>query len=204
MLLASAALHVMVLMSVKGALTTAPGSRIKGTPLPPLVIEVVIRTPDILSERKIPTIAEPQKPEAAVSLPSKPDAPRLLTPLPIPVEKIGAENLPMIDDLGLIPTDYFPASALTARPRPTTEPEIELPKGWLEAFGQARLTLYVSEAGVVDAVVLHPINLAPELHDAVRTAFQRLTFTPGAIDGRAVSSVMTIEVDISLALNKLR
>lgn len=165
--------------------------------MPVFAIDVTLRPPIQTASRDVMAESRAVDADLPAPPPAKPDAPRLLAPLPIPVEKIGAENAPAAPIPGLIPENYLPTSALSKRPKPASEPQVQLPPGWLEASGQARLTLYVNATGQVDAVIMGRTNLSPELHGAVRDSFQNLQFSPGEIDGRPVASMMTIEVDIA-------
>jgi hypothetical protein len=207
MLLTSVVLHGAAVLLVNGASSSSSGPPIDGLRLPPMAVALVVHPPEQRASRQTDAAVvpvAPDLPDLSISQAAPPDAPRLLTPVPRPVENKGGDQPAAAAVMGLMATHYFPTRALTTRPAPTTEPNMQLPDGWLEAFGQARLTLFLSDAGNVDAITLIPVNLAPELHDAVRAAFQTLHFSPGEIDGRPVASVMTIEVDVSLALGKNR
>lgn len=122
---------------------------------------------------------------------------------PIPADAISVDALlPDLADDNV--TKYLANSVLSVRPKPKSEPEIELPPGWLEAFGLARLTLYISAEGKVDAITFVRTDLPAELQAAVRDAFQKVEFSPGEIDGRAVATTMTIETNIALMLGHRR
>ncbi len=206
MLLTSVVLHGAAVLLVNGASSSSSGPPIDGLRLPLMAVALVVHPPEQRASRQTDAAVAPvapDLPDLSIAQAPPPDAPRLLTPVPRPVENKGGDQ-PAAAVMGLMATHYFPTHALTTRPAPTTEPHMQLPDGWLEAFGQARLILFLSDAGNVDAITLTPLNLAPELHDAVRAAFQALHFSPGEIDGRPVASVMTIEVDVSLALGKNR
>lgn len=204
-LLASIALHVVILAFTQGSSSFKSGPQIKGVRLPPISVDVTIRTPEQPAVREAVT---PLAPLPLFDIPHpispKDEAPRLLTPPPFPFEQLGADALPMPDLSGFIPTNYLPSSTLTVRPRPSREPEIQLPPGWLEAFGVAKLTLYLSADGKVDAITILKTDLPPEIQTAVREAFEKLQFSPGQIDGRAVPAVMTIETTVALTMSGRR
>ncbi|MBC7501976.1 MAG: hypothetical protein H7315_16010 [Herminiimonas sp.] len=204
---ASVFVHLGVLTLAQGSLSFSAGPRQKGVPLPPVFIEVRLRPPEQVST--VETVTEPRPvapdtPDMPDMALAKADAPKLLSPLPISIERIGSDAPPTSPLTGLIPNDYLPGSALSVRPKPLTEPQLILPPGWLEAFGQVKMTLYINASGKVDELVLLKTNLAPELHDAVRDAFLRIEFSPGELGGTTVASVMTIEVDVASSLGSRR
>ena len=197
----------MAVLTTTGSGSTSRNTNVqpKGMPLSPIAIEVTIRLPEQSTNSRLPARIEPLEPKLPIQLTSKPDAIRLLTLPPVPIEKTGAENSPSTPKkLGIVEPTYFPTSRLTSRPRPLSEPKLQLPSGWLEAFGQTTLTLYVDATGKVDTLVIRRTNLPPELENVVRDAFQNLRFSPGEIDGIPVPSVMTIETDIYAPISNRR
>lgn len=200
-LLATAAMHVGMFVLLPGGPSPDTRRRMNGIPLPPVVMQVMIRPPDAPAPRQV---AAPSTPVVPALPPPPPTALRLLTPPPVPIEIIGAATPAPAPERGVVEPVYFPTSKLTVAPRPTAPPQVHLPKDWLEAFGQSVLTLYVNASGTVDAVTLRRTNLPPELHDSVLEAFRNLLFVPGEIDGLAVPSVLTIEADISAPISRRR
>lgn len=201
----SIALHLAALVLLSRSSGADTQARQEGAPLPPMVFEVRIEPPQLHRKQEAVVHAPPvESPLPRAKSSRSADAVRVLTPPPHSLPKSGAEDPPAVEQMGILETNYFPASELTLSPRPTTEPEIILPPGWLEAYGQAELTLYVNTEGKVDELVLGKSNLPQELQEAVRAAFQSLAFKPGEINGQPVPSAMTIEADVSISLGTRR
>lgn len=171
-----------------------------GVPISATVINVRIETPDSPARRTTPSDVPLPQPVSAHRKPEPQSTVHLLTPLPLPPGIPNPGGVTGTPGIGAIAPDYYAPSALTASPQPLVEPEIQLPPRWLEADGHAILTLYVSADGVVDRIDIGTNDLAPELQDAMRNAFQRVTFQPGEIDGHPVPSILKIEAGVSISL----
>ena len=200
----SIVLHAIALILLGGSTAFDTQHGRQGTPLPPMMFEVSIETPQIDATQKASFDAVPPEHASREKSSRLDDAVRLLTPPPIPAGVDESKKPAIALTPGIGGPTYVPASALTISPRPTSEPEFILPSGRREAFGKAELTLYVSESGKLDKVTMGETELPPDLQKAVRNAFERLDFQPGEIDGRPVASVMVIEAEISISSGSLR
>ncbi|MGI4847916.1 MAG: hypothetical protein ACRYGK_07240 [Janthinobacterium lividum] len=175
------------------ASTAAPAARPAQLPAAsPPGVSAALAGPDSASSIAVPAKAPPEKPDAV----------KLLTPPPVPMERIGALKAPSAPESGLLDATYYPTSRLSVRPSPATDPILRLPPKWLEAFGRTILTIYINADGSVQQVVLRSTTLPPELHQPVIDAFRVLTFAPGEIDGRRVPSFMSIEANVSMLLSR--
>ncbi|MSQ63588.1 MAG: TonB family protein, partial [Betaproteobacteria bacterium] len=84
---------------------------------------------------------------------------------------------------------------LTQRPRPTTEPRLDVPEiGPMFASGKVILRVWINELGNVDSVDVEKSELAAAVAATAAAAFGKQRFVPGEINGRPVGSMMRIEV----------
>jgi TonB family protein len=101
----------------------------------------------------------------------------------------GSNHLPI-----RAPT-YYRTSELTKPPRPTSQPELDVPRSVARRVsGKVVLKLWISELGNVDSVEVESSNLPETVSGTAAAAFRKLSFVPGEIDGRRVRTLMTIEV----------
>lgn len=92
--------------------------------------------------------------------------------------------------------EYLPRAKLTVGPAPLEPIEIPFPTSVdspLRFRGQ--LSLFIDEHGTVQRIRIDEPPMPPVLEEAARNAFLRARFTPGEVGGRAVRSLMRIEVD---------
>jgi len=91
---------------------------------------------------------------------------------------------------------YFPSDQLTVRPYPLTvleDPSVLEPE--LDGRGErVVLKVWISDSGEVTAMETEFTDMPARVHEAVMTAFRRMRFMPGEIDGRRVGSILTIEM----------
>lgn len=91
--------------------------------------------------------------------------------------------------------EYVDARRLSIRPSPLTR--VVLPQKEMEASrrsGKASLTVFIDAAGIVVRVRVDASDLPVEVNNAVRQVFYDAPFRPGQLDGRAVKSMMHVEV----------
>ncbi len=91
--------------------------------------------------------------------------------------------------------DYYPRSALSMAPAALDAVVIDYPPITNDSGHHvSQLSLFIDEAGRVARVRVDGPALPPELEQAARTAFMGARFRAGAVDGRAVKSLIRIEV----------
>lgn len=196
-LLASVGMHAAGVMLAGHSLSqNSAALRGKEAASPQFFMEARIEPPRLSATSQPPVEPKLAEFEIPFALPTT-SAVKLLTPPPIPIEPSSADGAAAPPGFGIESVTYLPTSVLSVRPKATTAPELQLPIGWLEAYGQAILKLYVNADGGVDDAVIVNINFAEELREPVRKAFLAMRFTPGELGGRPVPCVMTIETDIS-------
>jgi hypothetical protein len=91
---------------------------------------------------------------------------------------------------------YFSSDLLTVRPYPLTileSPErLEpLPD---DSAGRVVLKVWISDTGEVTATETEFTDMPATIQEAIVAAFQGMRFMPGKIDGKAVGSIMRIEM----------
>ena len=102
-----------------------------------------------------------------------------------PGNGIGAPEMP-----------YFSSDLLTVRPYPLTileTPEMLEPLP-VDAAGRVVLKVWISDTGEVTATETEFTDMPATIHEAIVAAFQGMRFMPGKIDGKAVGSIMRIEM----------
>ena len=93
-----------------------------------------------------------------------------------------------------IPATFFDPAQLTEKPRPLSEPRLDLLVPLLGRAGVAKLILYVDETGNVDRVEVDSASLSPEAVERAKVIFAALRFSPGRFDGAPVKSRVRITV----------
>ena len=91
---------------------------------------------------------------------------------------------------------YFSSDLLAVRPYPLTileSPQMLEPLP-VDAEGRIVLKVWISDAGEVTATETEFTDMPATIHEAIVTAFQGMRFMPGQIDGKAVGSIMRIEM----------
>lgn len=91
---------------------------------------------------------------------------------------------------------YFSSDLLTVRPYPLTileTPEMLEPLP-VDAAGRVVLKVWISDTGEVTATETEFTDMPATTHEAIVAAFQGMRFMPGEIDGKAVGSIMRIEM----------
>lgn len=113
----------------------------------------------------------------------------------------GTDNSPLSQKspkLGLeVPeVRYFSSDLLTVRPYPLTHLESpDLRESVLNGNeGRVVLRVWVSDAGEVAATETEFTDMPTALSESIVAAWQRMRFMPGEIDGKAVGSVLRIEM----------
>ncbi|HEY8070190.1 MAG TPA: energy transducer TonB [Burkholderiales bacterium] len=99
---------------------------------------------------------------------------------------------------GLLPLpgqDYYTTDQLSKRPQPTAPADLDPSEiKPIVASGKLVLKIWISNRGSVARVEVESSNLPDLFIQAAVDGFKRLTFVPGERDGRAVGTVMRIEV----------
>jgi len=127
-------------------------------------------------------VAVPPKPAPEVSV--RTDA---LRPAPPPPSLPGVLPIPA-------PT-YYTSDQLTKRPRPTSEPRLDVPASAPSfASGKVVLKLWISELGGVVSADVENSDVPEAVATAAKAAFGKVRFEPGEVNGRRVGAVMRIEV----------
>lgn len=125
--------------------------------------------------------------------------PALSTTAPsIPVQRIEPEagaaplpDVPMVDG-------YVLRKALSTPPAPREEVSLSWPAGWFKDSRQVGLySVFIDEHGRVQRMVIDGPTLAPALDEAAQRAFMAARFEPGRVAGKAVKSLIRIEVQFT-------
>ncbi len=99
----------------------------------------------------------------------------------------------------ILPLDapkFYPAEQLTHSPVPIEFKDLDTPEtSDIIAAGQMTIKLWIDEQGIVVHVSVEKTDLPPKLVESTVTSFQQMRFTPGERYGRAVGSLMMIEVN---------
>ena len=146
--------------------------------------------------RQVP--AEVPPPPASTTAPVEAAEPAVVLEPPAhgvaPIEPLTApERTPRGDLRGF---DYVPRELLSTPPTPVEDIEVPFPDsiGGSDFKLSLQLSLFIDETGQVQRVRVDGPPLAPDLESAARQAFVRARFTPGQVDGRAVRSLIRVEV----------
>lgn len=101
--------------------------------------------------------------------------------------------------------DYLAAKALDIIPMPVTAPDSRYLDGMtLDVFGLVGVKLYVDAKGKVQKVVIDVPDKAQEAAEPIRTMFSNTAFVPGRLHGKAVPSVLAIQIRVSDLLSVRR
>lgn len=93
------------------------------------------------------------------------------------------------------PDPYLPRSMLTRAPVPASPVSLLFPPEFEEdGLHVAVLSVFIDEQGQVRRLRVDSGHLPAALEAAARRAFENLVFRPGELQGRAVKSLMRIEV----------
>jgi hypothetical protein len=93
-----------------------------------------------------------------------------------------------------IPATFFDPSQLTEKPRPLTEPPLDLLHPILASPGVVHLVLYIDESGNVTSTEIDSATLPLPAAERAAAIFAALRFSPGRIDGSAVKTRVRITV----------
>jgi outer membrane biosynthesis protein TonB len=93
-----------------------------------------------------------------------------------------------------IPATFFDPARLTEKPRPLSEPPLDLLHPILATSGVVRLVLYIDENGQVTSTEIDSATLPPAAAERAAAIFAALRFSPGRIDGTAVKTRVRITV----------
>ena len=93
-----------------------------------------------------------------------------------------------------IPATFFDPSQLTEKPRPLTEPPLDLLHPILARPGVVHLVLYIDESGSVTSTEIDSATLPLPAAERAAEIFAALRFSPGRIDGAAVKTRVRITV----------
>ena len=93
-----------------------------------------------------------------------------------------------------IPATFLDPSQLTEKPRPLSEPPLDLLHPILASPGVARLILYIDETGQVVSAEIDSATLPRAAAERAAAIFAALKFSPGRVDGTAVKTRVRITV----------
>lgn len=145
-----------------------------------------VPAPPVAAVKPLP---EP-KPPAPRAEEAKPSPPRVEQPKPTP-DGAAREST----SVAAIPATFFDPDQLTERPKPLSEPRLDLLLPMLgRRGGVAKLVLYIDETGTVDRVEVDSATLSPNAVERAKVIFAALRFSPGRFDGTAVKSRVRITV----------
>jgi hypothetical protein len=120
----------------------------------------------------------------------KPSPPRVEQAKPTP-DGAAREST----SVAAIPATFFDPDQLSERPKPLSEPRLDLLLPMLgRGGGVAKLVLYIDETGTVDRVEVESATLLPAAVERAKVIFAALRFSPGRFDGAAVKSRVRITV----------
>jgi hypothetical protein len=137
-----------------------------------------------------PAAPAPGSVAVAASTPEPPASrPAEEAPRPAPDRGLGSDLLP-------VPAPaFYTTNQLTKRPRPTSEPKLDVPElGPVFPQGKVILKVWISELGQVVSVGVEESDLPETVSATAVAAFGKLRFVPGEINGRRVGVMMKIEV----------
>ena len=152
------------------------------------------------------TLAPPRR--AAPATPAAPSVVNTVVdavePLPLPATPPATKLEPGSAAESTLGAGFLPLGApvfhtadqLTQRPRPLTSPDLEGSAGTSNTplLGTVILKLWIGETGNIVSVEIEESQVPAAAAAAAAEAFAKLRFAPGEIDGRAVGSIMRIEV----------
>ena len=146
-----------------------------------------------------PEVSEPQPEPPAVAAPATSSEPRPAPAAPAPPREIKQEPLPPRADRApakpaAAPAVFYDPSQLTERPKPLTEPPLELLHSLLARPGTVQLRLSIDESGNVVAVDIDSATLPQAIAERAAGIFSTLRFSPGRVDGVAVKTRVRITV----------
>lgn len=91
--------------------------------------------------------------------------------------------------------DYYATNELTIKPQPLGEAALDPAEiAAIVASGKILLVLRINEQGEVVGVSVDHSDLPDVFSEAVTTAFRKLHFSPGELNGQKVGAVMRVEV----------
>jgi len=91
---------------------------------------------------------------------------------------------------------YYLADQLTKRPQPLGRAELDTQEtSVIVATGRIVLKLWIDDGGKVTRVDLESSTMPPLITRAAVAGFENLRFAPGERDGRAVGTILRIEIE---------
>jgi hypothetical protein len=106
----------------------------------------------------------------------------------VPAAAAPAAAVPEVDG-------YVPRKALSVAPAPLADITVPWPAGFVPSGRQrAVFSVFIDEGGAVQRMVADGPTLLPGLEAAAREVFMAARFAPGQVDGRAVKSLIRVEV----------
>jgi protein TonB len=158
-------------------------------------------------EAKIAKDAPPSHPKEPSSASPTPEAVASTPPKPVTVvEQAEVASVPIADadngvsikGEGVLPIagrSFFATRELSRPPQPLRSVDLEpAGSGWSAFAGRIVLTLWISEHGNVVETKTESSDLPENVKQFVVNAFARAQFAPGERSGRAVGSVLRVEV----------
>jgi len=106
---------------------------------------------------------------------------------------------PAASGAGLLPIEsqaFYSPDQLSKRPQPLAKAELDPPDlNPIVASGKLVLNLWIDAGGKVTRIEIDSNNLPPKFVRTALIAFEQMRFVPGERDGRAVGTVLKIEVN---------
>jgi len=174
----------------------------------------LVQAPVGHAEPAPPVAAEPEpaqqkpEPEAALSPVSRKPVPRSPgldpgseTPQKGPAGDGADRQSQAADPFG----DYLAAETLDMIPMPVTAPDSRNLNGMmLDVVGPVGVKLYVDAKGKIQQVIVDVPDKEQEAAEQSRTGFRNTAFVPGRLHGKAVASVLAIQIRVSDLLSVRR
>lgn len=185
-MLLSLTAHLILFLSVDGQITIAPKTE-AGETAPDSTMRIHL----VVSESSNST-------QNTQSTSHNSDAPKIAEPRTFPPSQPTLQStFPRFNFEILVPATphYFSSSELTVKPLVSADiPENLGDSLSSDGHGAATFRLQINEQGEVDQVIVDESNFSEEDQRMVVSAFQKMKFEPGEIDGKAVKSELKIEV----------
>jgi TonB family protein len=134
----------------------------------------------------------------------------VMSPLASPASSLASETAPLQEvqpvavsapAAKVIPSNagvpaYYPASALSQMPEVDGFFDVPVPPG-LGLNGEIELRLWIDAAGRLDRIAVQSSQVPFSYQQAAISAFQRMRYRPGQIDGRPVAAFVDIVVEMN-------
>lgn len=155
-----------------------------------------VDTQEKTTEEELPSISQElthqENPPEEVPTEKTPEKPISKTGVPEPERTISSQAAPAT-------VQYLTGSQLTSRPAILEQPVIELPpltnKGSMP-IGKVVIKIAISTFGLVDWIKVEESTLPAAYEGIITQAFKSIRYQPGEVEGKAVASLMIMEVSV--------